>query len=85
MNGTEMEVESFFGDYREVDGYVMAHSIAQKMGAMGDNTVLFEEVVLNPEVPADQFAMPKVDKSETAPAIPEKPQVILKRVDDEKP
>lgn len=60
VQGQEIEGETTFGDYKEVGGLVVAHSIQSKMkGAQGPGqTITFEKIELNPELPASRFEMP---------------------------
>lgn len=77
IQGTEMEVEVSFGDYKPVDGVMMAHSVGQKMGAMGGTTMTFEKVETNIDLPDSRFAMPEAKGSasgETKPDGEKKPE-----------
>lgn len=60
VRGQEIEGETSFGDYKEVGGLVMAHSIQSKMkGGQGPGqTITFEKIEVNPEIPASRFEMP---------------------------
>lgn len=61
FQGTEVEMTTMFGDYKEADGLLLAHSIKQG-GMAGD--VTFEKVELNVNLPDERFAMPEVKKEE---------------------
>lgn len=69
MRGQEIEGETTFGDYKEVGGLVFAHSIQSKMkGGQGPGqTITFEKIEINPDIPSSRFDMPA--KAET-PAPP---------------
>jgi outer membrane lipoprotein-sorting protein len=69
MRGQEIEGETTFGDYKEVNGMVIAHSIQSKMkgGPGPGQTITFEKIEINPDIPASRFDMPA--KAET-PAPP---------------
>ena len=59
-----MEVEESFGDYKEVEGLVMAHSIEQKpKGAPTGQTITFEKVEFNVDVADDRFSMPELPEA----------------------
>ena len=59
MQGTEVEVEVSYGDYKEVAGVMMAHSITQAAaGGPGAMSITFEKIEANVDMPADRFAMP---------------------------
>jgi outer membrane lipoprotein-sorting protein len=61
VRGQEIEGETTFGDYKEVGGLVIAHSIQSKLkGSQGPGqTITFEKIEINPELPASRFAMPE--------------------------
>lgn len=61
FRGMEIDYETDFGDYKEVDGLLIAHSIEQK-GFMGGATITFVKVEFNIEIPDDRFAMPESGK-----------------------
>lgn len=65
VRGQEVEVTSAVGDYKEVDGLVMAHSMdVQGAGGPGGNmNMTFETVELGVDLPADHFAMPAAEES----------------------
>jgi len=74
MQGQEIEAETSIGDYKEVGGILMAHSMETKIKGMpGARVMSFEKVEINPELPGGDFEMPKVEKKE-APAPPKPPQ-----------
>lgn len=62
IRGTEMEGESLLGDYKSVDGLMIAHSI--ESGAKGEaahsRKLSFDKIEVNPTIEADRFAMPAV-------------------------
>lgn len=72
MQGTELEYTVVPGDYKEVNGLLFAHSIEQRMGAMGGTTMTFEKVEINVKLDDDRFTMPEVKKAETPKADTEK-------------
>jgi outer membrane lipoprotein-sorting protein len=61
VRGQEIEGETTFGDYKEVGGLVFAHSIQSKMKGAPEGagqTITFEKIEINPEIPASRFDMP---------------------------
>lgn len=66
QTGQEMEVTTAIGDYKEVDGLMLAHSYdVQIPGGPGGQTLVFDNVELNVELPDSRFEMPE---TEAAPA-----------------
>ena len=61
FQGTKMEVEVAFGDYKEVEGLMIAHSIETRSDIM-NQTFTFEKVEVNVDLPDERFKMPKVEK-----------------------
>ena len=67
VRGTEIDGETLFGDYKEVDGMPVAHTM--ESGAKGSaqkQKMVVEKVEMNPDVPDSLFAMP----AGTKPAAP---------------
>lgn len=66
VRGQEVETAMAVGDYKEVDGLVMAHSM-DAVGAAGPPgggfNMTIETVELNPELPEDRFEMPAVEEA----------------------
>jgi hypothetical protein len=57
--GQEREVEISFGDYKEVEGVVFAHSLEIKpKGMPAGQQLVIDKVEINPELSADRFTMP---------------------------
>jgi hypothetical protein len=74
MQGQEIEAETNIGDYKEVGGLLMAHSMETKIKGMpGARVMSFEKIDLNPTLPASDFEMPAVQKKD-APTPPKPPQ-----------
>lgn len=68
VNGQEIEGETWFGDYKEVGGVLMAHSIESKaVGMPGGMTITIDKVEVNPELAADRFGKPQADKPAGTP------------------
>ncbi len=60
MQGMDIEVDVTYGDYKEVNGVMMAHSISQAaQGAPGGMSLTFEKIEANVELPAGRFKMPE--------------------------
>lgn len=70
VRGTEMDGESTLGDYKSVDGIMIAHSI--ESGIKGEpqrRRLTIEKVEVNPALDDSRFAMPAVaDSGKTAGA-----------------
>ena len=63
MMGSEVEFETTLGDYKEVNGLLLPHSVEQRGGDMGPgSTISFEKVELNVDIADDRFVMPEVKK-----------------------
>lgn len=60
VQGQEVEGETTFGNYQEVDGLLFPHSIEMKAkGAPAGQTITIEKIELNPTLAAEAFTMPK--------------------------
>lgn len=67
QQGMEIEVEVSYGDYKEVAGVMMAHSMTQTaVAAAGSQqmTFTFENVEANIELAENRFAMPEAEAAE---------------------
>jgi outer membrane lipoprotein-sorting protein len=65
IRGSEVESETVYGDYKDVNGYVLAHSV--EFGAKGSQQrqkVTVEKVDFNPTLDDARFKMPEVKKAE---------------------
>lgn len=49
MRGAEVEVESYQSNFKEVDGYILAHSIESKMGGQTVSQITIEKVEFDKE------------------------------------
>jgi outer membrane lipoprotein-sorting protein len=68
MRGTDVEGETVFGDYKDVDGLMMAHSMENgTKGSPQRQKMVFEKVEVNPTLADSLFAMP----AGTKPAAPD--------------
>jgi hypothetical protein len=59
IRGTEVDGETIYGDYKEVDGMPMAHTM--ESGAKGSpqkQKMIYEKIELNPALPDSLFAVP---------------------------
>lgn len=70
VRGQEIEGETTFGDYKEVNGMVIAHSMQSKMkgGPGPGQSITFDKIEINPDIPASRFDMPA--KAAETPAPP---------------
>ena len=72
MQGMEVEVEVSFGDYKEVSGVMMAHSIRQAAhGQPGGMTITFDKIETNVDIASDRFVMPVKEEAAEEPAAKE--------------
>ncbi|MFQ5708477.1 MAG: outer membrane lipoprotein carrier protein LolA [bacterium] len=62
--GAEIEVATYFGDYKDVDGLMLPHSIESKIGDQTVNQITVKEIALNVDVDDSLFKMPEVAKKE---------------------
>jgi outer membrane lipoprotein-sorting protein len=59
VQGNEVEVSSISGDYKEVDGLVIPHSIEVSFGNMpAQQVITIEKIEFGVELPDDRFIMP---------------------------
>lgn len=61
QNGMEVETDTYYSDYKEVGGIIMAHSLQIKSSnpAMGGGAEMrFEKVEINKEIPDSEFEKP---------------------------
>jgi len=71
IRGSEMEFESTIGDYKDVEGLLIAHSI--QSGAKGrpeKQNIVVEKIELNPVLDDARFRMPETPKAEAPKAAP---------------
>ncbi len=69
--GAEVEGDTNLGDYKEVDGLMLAHSIdSGQKGAPGRQVITITKVEINPKLDETRFVMPA--KKETPAATPVK-------------
>ena len=67
--GAEIEGDTILGDYKEVDGLVIAHSIdAGQKGAPGRQVITISKVEINPKIDDARFVMPAKKEAPAAPA-----------------
>ncbi len=59
LNGTPLTVDSYFGDYREVGGLMMYHSLVTKMGGQTVSQLNIEKIELNVEIDDSVFQLPQ--------------------------
>lgn len=71
--GMEMDIEVSYGDYKEVAGVMMVHSITQAVahGQPGGMSITFDKIEANVEIAADRFAMPEKEETAEEPAAKE--------------
>lgn len=65
VQGAEVEVSTVFGDYKEVDGLLFAHSMEMSFaGNPAGQVITIEEMDLNVEIDDDRFTMPEPKAAE---------------------
>jgi len=65
MQGSEVSVETYMSNYKEVDGIIMAHYIETRMNDQVLSTVSIDNIKLNPELPKGIFSKPEAPKAAT--------------------
>lgn len=69
IQGMPIEFKVTFGDYKEVGGMMLPHSMTQSGGPMGGNQLIIEKYEVNVDLPDERFQMPAPKpKEETPPA-----------------
>jgi len=66
IRGQEIESVTAIGDYKEVGDLMMAHSYDAQVPGMGGQTITFNSVEFNVDVPDSDFAMPAAEPAEAA-------------------
>ncbi len=65
IRGTERESESLIGDYKEVNGMMIAHSVESgAKGSPNKQKLTLEKIEINPTIDDARFKMPEVKKTE---------------------
>ena len=65
VQGSEVEISTVFGDYKEVDGLLFAHSVEMSLaGNPAGQVITIEKIALNVEIDDDRFTMPEPKASE---------------------
>ena len=65
VQGTEVDFEQIFSNYKPVEGVLIAHAIETRGGPMGGGmTMTFDKIETNVAFPADRFTMPEPKKEE---------------------
>ncbi len=60
IQGNEMTVATVFGDYKEIDGLLFAHSMEMSFaGGDAQQVITIEDIELGVELPDERFAMPE--------------------------
>lgn len=63
VSGMEMELETSMGDFKEVNGIVLPHSIVTK-SSMGSHGISIAKIEINVPIEDSRFAMPAVEKKD---------------------
>jgi outer membrane lipoprotein-sorting protein len=65
VQGNEMEISTVFGDYKEVEGLLLAHSMEMSFGGNpAEQVITIANTTLNVEIDDDRFAMPEPKATE---------------------
>ena len=65
VQGSEIEVSTVFGDYKEVDGLLFAHSMEMSFaGSPAGQVITIEKMELDVEIDDDRFTMPEPKATE---------------------
>jgi outer membrane lipoprotein-sorting protein len=68
IRGTEREFETTLGDYKDVDGLILPHSMeAGSKGSEQKQKIMIEKVEINPVLDDARFKMPEVKPDEKKP------------------
>ncbi|OWY22887.1 outer membrane lipoprotein-sorting protein [Sphingobacteriales bacterium UPWRP_1] len=59
IQGNDMESETFFSNYKQIEGMAFAHNIETKMQGQVVSQIVIEDIKLNPEIDNAIFSMPK--------------------------
>jgi hypothetical protein len=76
VRGKATDMETTFGNYKQVEGLTLAYTIETKIkGAPAPQLITLDKVEVNPAIAAGRFDMPKVEKKQEAAkdAAPPKP------------
>jgi len=65
MQGVEVDAATVLGDYKEVEGILLPHSMEISMGGPTMQTIMINKVELNIDIPDDRFAMPPKKETPT--------------------
>jgi outer membrane lipoprotein-sorting protein len=57
-HGVEIEVETYYGDYKPVDGILIAHSYEARVGGQTVQITTIEKIEINSHIDDDIFKMP---------------------------
>ncbi len=68
--GSEVEGDTILGDYKEVDGLIMAHSIdSGQKGSHGRQIITISKIEINPTLDDTRFVMPAKKEAPAAPVV----------------
>jgi len=65
VQGQQFEINTVYGDYKEVDDLVFAHSITVEFGAAGSQTIVIDNMELNVDIDEKRFFLPEDKTSES--------------------
>jgi hypothetical protein len=70
IRGTEMEIETSIGDYKQVEGMMFPHAIeAGAKGSPQRQKISVDKIEINPSIDDSRFKMPEVKPAEPKPPV----------------
>ena len=67
VQGAEREFEAVFSNYNDVDGMIFPFSLIVMMGGQAVTDLVFEEIIINPDIDESFFMMPEVKTTDESP------------------
>jgi hypothetical protein len=68
VRGQQVDLETLYGAYKQVNGLTLPYTLEIKAKGKPDaQTITLDKIEVNPDLPAGRFDMPKVDKKPEAP------------------
>lgn len=84
VQGNDMESETYFSNYKQVEGIAFPYSMETKMQGQTVSQIVIEEVKLNPEIDNAIFAMPSAPQKTEEKAVVGKEKATEKGKDSKK-
>jgi outer membrane lipoprotein-sorting protein len=64
VQGNEVEATTIIGDYKEVEGLMIAHSMEMSFGGEGRQVITMDSIEIGLDIPDERFTMPEKAESE---------------------